>query len=374
MLRKRLANSPEGRSGEARFSVVSNPEFLREGAAIADFMRPERIVLGVDSAEAEAIMRQLYEPFQRNHDRLITMSARSFELTKYAANAMLATRISFMNDLANLSDQIDADIEDVRKGIGSDSRIGYSYLYAGTGYGGSCFPKDVQALLKTGAEHGHPLKILQAVRNVNDSQRSVLIRKIMLRYDGNISGMRFAVWGLTFKPDTDDMREAPARVIIEALLAAGAAVQVFDPVAMNQIGSLFGTPPTLTASDSAMHALRNADALIIATEWKAFRAPDFDQMRANMKSAVIFDGRNLFEPAKMAERGFEYFGIGRRGQPAQKVMAQGVLGQNVMADQASGQSERDELSATVQTQARAANNAITSSSPGQLNPEVLPTQ
>jgi UDPglucose 6-dehydrogenase len=304
--------------------VLSNPEFLKEGAAVADFMRPDRIVIGIDGNEAaaenaRASMRALYAPFNRNHDRILFMDRRSAEFTKYAANAMLATRISFMNELANLADRVGVDIEMVRQGIGSDTRIGYSFLYAGTGYGGSCFPKDVRALRRTAAENGQNLEILQAVERVNDKQKLVLVDKIKRRFGDDLSGMTFAVWGLAFKPETDDMREAPSRVIIRALLEAGAAIRAFDPVAMREatehlskdLADLPGAIKNVHFCSSSMDAAFNADALVIATEWKAFRGPDFAALKAQMNNALIFDGRNLYEPNRMQKLGFEYHAVGR---------------------------------------------------------------
>jgi UDPglucose 6-dehydrogenase len=308
----------------ADFSVVSNPEFLKEGAAVEDFMRPDRVVLGVapDAAgqKALALMRQLYAPFNRNHERTHVMDVRSAELTKYAANAMLATRISFMNDLANLAEKVGADIELVRQGIGSDPRIGYGFLYAGTGYGGSCFPKDVQALVQTAAQNGQQLRVLEAVEAVNNSQKRVLVDKIVVRFGENLSGKTFALWGLAFKPNTDDMRAAPSRVIMCELLRRGARVRVNDPVAMAEARrslalDLAGEPALLDAiswHEQAMDALSGADALVIATEWKAYRSPDFVAMKAALRQPIIFDGRNLYEPAALCDAGFEYTGIGRQ--------------------------------------------------------------
>jgi UDPglucose 6-dehydrogenase len=300
----------DSRGAGHRVVVVSNPEFLKEGAAVEDFMKPDRIVLGTDDEWAESVMRELYAPFQRNHDRTIVMSRRSAELTKYAANAMLATRISFMNELANLSERLGADIEDVRRGIGSDPRIGYSFLYAGTGYGGSCFPKDVQALLHTAAQAGDPLRLLSAVREVNDRQKSVLVEKLRAEL-GDLGGRRIGLWGLAFKPNTDDMREAPARVIVEALLDAGARVQAHDPVAMAECQRLYGGRDGLVLTFSPMDAIDGVDALLIATEWKVFRVPNFDEMKRRMSSPLVLDGRNLYDPKTMTERGFRYIGIGR---------------------------------------------------------------
>jgi UDPglucose 6-dehydrogenase len=294
-----------------KFSVVSNPEFLKEGAAIEDFNRPDRIVVGADDERAIQILREMYAPFQRNHDRLMVMDVKSAELTKYAANAMLATRISFMNELANLADKLGADIEQVRKGIGSDQRIGYHFLYSGCGYGGSCFPKDVRALKQTAAELGMPLKILQAVEDVNHEQKSVLLEKITRRFGKDLTGKNFALWGLAFKPGTDDMREATSRVILEGLWACGARVTVYDPVAMPETQRIYGDRPDLRYAQSSHAALNDADALVIVTEWKAFKSPDFNQIRTRLKQPIVFDGRNLFEPAAMKAVGLEYFGIGR---------------------------------------------------------------
>jgi UDPglucose 6-dehydrogenase len=307
----------------AEFSVVSNPEFLKEGAAVEDFMRPDRIVLGCDNTAqgdiARAQMKKLYASFNRNHERTHWMDVRSAEFTKYAANAMLATRISFMNELANLADQVGVDIEAVRHGIGSDPRIGHSFLYAGCGYGGSCFPKDVQALERTAQEYGQELLILHAVEEVNLRQKQVLGKKVMARFGKDLSGKHFAVWGLAFKPNTDDMRAASSRVLIHELLRAGATVSVNDPVAMSEAQRVFAIdfadrPELLNGISyvqNPMDALEQADALIIVTEWKAFRSPDFEQLKLSLKHPVIFDGRNLFDPVVMNELGVEYHGIGR---------------------------------------------------------------
>jgi UDPglucose 6-dehydrogenase len=294
------------------FSVVSNPEFLKEGAAIDDFMRPDRIVIGADDERAIALMRALYAPFIRNHDRMLVMDVRSAELTKYAANAMLATRISFMNELANLADKLGADIEHVRVGIGSDPRIGFHFLYPGCGYGGSCFPKDVQALLRTGEENDSRLKVLQAVEDANEAQKHLLLDKIRTRFGSNLAGMRFALWGLAFKPNTDDMRAASSRVIIEGLWEMGASVTAYDPVAMAEARRIFGADPRLSYAETPLDALRQADALVIVTEWKEFRTPDFDAMKDALKRALIFDGRNLYQPSLVRSHGIEYFTIGRR--------------------------------------------------------------
>ncbi len=300
------------RQAPVPFAVVSNPEFLKEGAAVGDFMRPDRVIVGSDDEHAISLMRELYAPFQRNHDRFVLMDRRSAELTKYAANAMLATRISFMNELANLSEKLGADIESVRKGIGSDPRIGYDFLYAGCGYGGSCFPKDVQALLKT-AHHDAEmdLKVLAAVEQANHHQKRVLPAKIRQRFGEKLAGRRFALWGLAFKSNTDDMREAPSRSIIDALLGAGAHVVAYDPAAMVAAQRTIGPVQGLTYANGAMAALDGADALVIVTEWKEFRSPDFDAIASALKTPVIFDGRNLYDPALVRARGFEYHAIGR---------------------------------------------------------------
>jgi UDPglucose 6-dehydrogenase len=299
------------RGVKTEFSVVSNPEFLKEGAAIDDFNRPDRIVIGAEDEQAIRVMREMYAPYQRNHDRLMVMDIKSAELTKYAANAMLATRISFMNELANLAERVGADIEHVRKGIGSDQRIGYHFLYAGCGYGGSCFPKDIRALQRTGAEYGLPLKVLQAVEEVNHMQKSVLLQKITKRFGNNLKGKHFALWGLAFKPGTDDMREATSRVVMEGLWAKGATITAFDPVAMKETQQIYGDRPDLSYADNPKNALQDADALIIVTEWKAFKSPDFNVIKTRLKQPVIFDGRNLFEPASVTANGIEYHGIGR---------------------------------------------------------------
>jgi UDPglucose 6-dehydrogenase len=299
------------RGAEIPFAVVSNPEFLKEGAAVEDFMRPDRVVVGADDPKAIQIMRALYMPFQRNHERFLLMDVRSAELTKYAANAMLATRISFMNELANLAERLGADIEEVRKGMGSDPRIGYHFLYAGAGYGGSCFPKDVRALIHTAAEAGGTLPVLEAVAQVNTDQKRVLARKILARFGGKLSGRRIAVWGLAFKPNTDDMREAPSRVLIEELLANGATVSAYDPVAMPAAKSEFSALKGIGYAESPLAALEGADALAVVTEWKEFRSPDFETIRARLKTPAIFDGRNLYDPAELARFGLEYYPIGR---------------------------------------------------------------
>ncbi len=293
------------------FSVVSNPEFLKEGAAVEDFMKPDRIVVGADDARAVELMRELYAPFQRNHERLIVMDVRSAELTKYAANAMLATRISFMNELANLAEKLGADIEWVRKGIGSDPRIGFHFLYPGVGYGGSCFPKDVQALIRTAHEAGQDLQVLQAVEAANEAQKGVLAAKIAQRLGADLTGRTLAVWGLAFKPNTDDMREAPSLVLIADLLARGASIRAYDPVAVHEAQRNLGDNPRIVYAKTPMDALDGADALAIVTEWKEFRSPDFDAIRATLKLPVIFDGRNLYDPATPRKAGLDYFPIGR---------------------------------------------------------------
>lgn len=294
------------------FSVVSNPEFLKEGAAVEDFMRPDRIVLGCDDDQAVQYMRALYAPLQRNHDRLIVMDIKSAELTKYAANAMLATRISFMNELANVADKLGADIESVRKGIGSDSRIGYDFLYAGCGYGGSCFPKDVKALIKTAQDDaGIGLRVLQAVEDANNAQKHVLSGKIKERFGTSLAGKHFALWGLAFKANTDDMREAASREVIADLLAAGATVTAYDPVAKHEAERIYSGEARLGYAENPMLALEGAHALVIVTEWKEFRSPDFDAIKAKLITPVIFDGRNLYDPKLVRAMGLEYHAIGR---------------------------------------------------------------
>jgi len=311
-VRAAIAEELKARGAQTDYSVVSNPEFLKEGAAVEDFMKPDRIVVGADDPRAIELMRELYAPFQRNHDRLIVMDVKSAELTKYAANAMLATRISFMNELANLAEKLGADIEHVRKGIGSDPRIGFHFLYPGIGYGGSCFPKDVQALIRTAAEAGQGLKVLQAVEDANDAQKSVLPQKIVARMGENLAGRVIAMWGLAFKPNTDDMREAPSRVLIADLLARGATIQAFDPVSTHEAQRIYGDEPRIRYAATPMAALEGADVLAIVTEWKEFRAPDFAAIKAALKMPVIFDGRNLYDPATPRKAGLEYVAIGRQ--------------------------------------------------------------
>jgi UDPglucose 6-dehydrogenase len=314
-VRAKLAEGLAARGADAPpglgFDVVSNPEFLKEGAAVADCMRPDRIVIGTDSEEAEEVLREVYAPFNRNHDKIIVMDVRSAELTKYAANAMLATKISFMNEIANLAERLGADIEAVRQGIGSDPRIGYHFIYPGAGYGGSCFPKDVKALIHTARAAGFEPALLQAVEDRNAAQKAVVFEKIARHYGGDLAGRVFALWGLAFKPNTDDMREAASRALIEALWAAGARVQAFDPEAMEETQRIYGDRPDLTLCGTKEAALKGADALAIMTEWQAFRAPDFELIAARLKAPVVFDGRNLFDPARMARKGFLYYAIGR---------------------------------------------------------------
>ena len=300
------------RSKAIGFSVVSNPEFLKEGAAVEDFLRPDRIIIGSDDARATALLRELYAPFQRNHERLMLMGVRSAELAKYAANAMLATRISFMNELANLAEAIGADIEEVRRGIGADHRIGTHFLYPGAGFGGSCFPKDVKALRHSAEAAGRPLMVLDAVTRANEAQKHVLAGKIKARFGANLAGLRFAVWGLAFKPNTDDMREAPSLTLIDDLLAAGAAICAYDPIAGEKARECFAGKKRVEIRNAARETLQGSDALAIVTEWAEFRSPDFQAMKALLRTPAIFDGRNLYDPGSMAALGFEYFPIGRR--------------------------------------------------------------
>jgi UDPglucose 6-dehydrogenase len=306
-----IAGALAARGARVPFSVVSNPEFLKEGAAVEDFMRPDRIVVGVDDERAALLMRALYAPFSRQRDKLVMMDVRSAELTKYAANAMLATRISFMNEMALLAEKLGADIEQVRRGIGSDPRIGAQFLYAGCGYGGSCFPKDVKALLASAAGVGEPLHVLAAVERANARQKHVLVDRVVARFGGDLTGKRFALWGLAFKPDTDDLREAPSLVIVRALTARGATVVAHDPQALDAARAALADVAALEFAPTPMAALDNADALIIVTEWKAYRSPDFGRVRAALREPVVIDGRNLFEPALMQQAGIEYHPIGR---------------------------------------------------------------
>jgi UDPglucose 6-dehydrogenase len=315
-VREAVADELRKRGVEVPFSVVSNPEFLKEGAAIEDFMRPDRIVVGSDDARATEVMRAMYAPFQRNHDRMLVMDVRSSELTKYAANTMLATRISFMNELANLAERIGADIEQVRRGIGSDPRIGYQFLYAGVGYGGSCFPKDVKALIKTAQSAGAETRLMSSVEEVNERQKGVLARKITAKFGEDLKGRHFALWGLAFKPNTDDMREAPSVVIIRDLLKRGATVCAYDPVATREARHMLEGEKGVHFAESMLQALEGADALAIVTEWKEFRSPDFDEIARRLKQRVIFDGRNLYEPAEVRRHGLEYQAIGRPVQDA----------------------------------------------------------
>jgi UDPglucose 6-dehydrogenase len=298
------------RKAAIEFDMASNPEFLKEGAAIADFMKPDRVVVGTDSERAAELLRALYEPFTRNRDRMIVMDVRSAELTKYAANAMLATKISFMNELANLAERFGADIESVRIGLGSDPRIGYAFIYPGAGYGGSCFPKDVQALQRSSQEVGYDASILAAVESVNNRQKQILFNKIKAHF-GDLRGKTIAVWGLAFKPNTDDMREAASRVLMESLWSAGAKVRAYDPVAIPECRRIYGERADLTLCKSSPEALQGADALAIVTEWREFRSPDFEHIKSVLRSPVIFDGRNLYDPQLMHKAGFDYYAIGR---------------------------------------------------------------
>jgi UDPglucose 6-dehydrogenase len=312
-VREAIGQALQARGVHHEFAVASNPEFLKEGAAVEDFMKPDRIVVGTDSDRAAQILRELYAPFQRNHERLVLMDIRSAELTKYAANAMLATRISFMNEMANLAERLGADIEQVRKGMGSDARIGYHFLYAGCGYGGSCFPKDVRALRHTAHETGVPLKVLDAVEQANTAQKQVMVAKLVARLGENLKGKHVALWGLAFKPGTDDMREAPSREVLEALWSRGATVTAHDPAAMDEARRIYGDRQDLQLAPEPMAALEGADALLIVTEWKVFRSPDFQAMKRALRQPIVVDGRNLFDPANVRKAGLEYFPIGRGG-------------------------------------------------------------
>ncbi|MEI7446042.1 MAG: UDP-glucose/GDP-mannose dehydrogenase family protein [Burkholderiales bacterium] len=306
-----IAEELHARGRSVPYSVVSNPEFLKEGAAVEDFMRPDRIIVGADDEQAILLMRALYAPFQRNHERMLVMDARSAELTKYAANAMLATRISFMNELALLAESLGADIEHVRQGIGSDPRIGRHFLYAGAGYGGSCFPKDVKALLRTASALGRELRVVAGVEAANDAQKTVLLGKLVRRWGEDFAGRHVAVWGLAFKPDTDDMREAPSRVLIAGLLGRGATVAAYDPAAMDEARRIFGTDPRITCAPDPMSALEGADALLIVTEWREFRTPDFERIRTLLHRPLVIDGRNLWTPKLARDAGLDYESIGR---------------------------------------------------------------
>ncbi|WP_145521343.1 UDP-glucose dehydrogenase family protein [Yersinia aldovae] len=301
------------REENIEFNVISNPEFLKEGAAVADCKRPERIVIGIDTDDSGVIdlISELYEPFNRNHDRLLIMDIRSAELTKYAANGMLATKISFMNEIANIAERLGADIEKVRQGIGSDSRIGYHFIYSGCGYGGSCFPKDIQALIRTAEAHDYQPLLLQAVEKTNNQQKYKLTEFIERHFGSELAGKTFALWGLAFKPNTDDMREAPSRVLMETLWKAGAIIQAYDPEAMDEAQRIYGARDDLRLMGTKESALQGADALVICTEWQSFRAPDFDVIKSRLKQPIIFDGRNLYDPERLNSRGFTYYGIGR---------------------------------------------------------------
>jgi len=310
-VQKAIAGRLTARNSALTFDVASNPEFLKEGAAVNDFMKPDRIVVGTASERAEKQLRELYAPFNRNHDRMVFMDVRSAELTKYAANAMLATKISFINEMANLAERLGADIEQVRNGIGADPRIGYHFIYPGCGYGGSCFPKDVKALINIAKDVGYSANLMQAVDEVNSHQKGKLFQYITQHFGTDLVGKTFAVWGLAFKPNTDDMREAPSRVLIEALWQAGARVQAYDPVAMEETQHIYGLRDDLKLCGTKEAALENADGLIICTEWKNFRAPNFEVLKTTLKSPVIFDGRNLYDPEQLVEYGFDYYAVGR---------------------------------------------------------------
>jgi UDPglucose 6-dehydrogenase len=315
-VRAAIGETLAARGAEIDFDVVSNPEFLKEGAAINDFMKPDRIVIGATNPETIATMEALYAPFNRNHDKIVHMDVRSAELTKYAANVMLATRISLMNEIANLADLLGADIEAVRRGIGTDPRIGYHFIYAGSGYGGSCFPKDVKALIHTASEAGYDAAIVRGVEAVNERQKSVLVGKLRRHFDDDLEGRTFALWGLAFKPNTDDMREAPSCTIMEQLFAAGARVRAYDPAAMAEAAHLYDGQDGLTLCEARDGTLEGADALVVVTEWNEFRSPDFLDVKARLKQPVIFDGRNLYDPDYLAQLGFDYYAIGR-GKPSQ---------------------------------------------------------
>ena len=310
-VRATVEHELRARGVDVEFDVIANPEFLKEGAAVADFMKPDRVIIGTDNAQAAETLKALYEPFNRNRDRAIVMDARSAELTKYAANAMLATRISFMNEMAGIAERVGADIESVRVGIGSDPRIGYRYIYPGCGYGGSCLPKDVGALVASSSADGYDLELLSAVQRVNKRQRRLLFERISAYFDGDLEGRVIALWGLSFKPNTDDMREAASRALMEALWEAGCSVRAYDPVAMDAARQLYPDQSRLVLCPSAEEAAKGADALAIATEWREFRSPDFGVLKSSLRAPVIFDGRNLYEPEHMRQMGFEYFGVGR---------------------------------------------------------------
>ncbi len=299
------------RGVDIAFDVASNPEFLKGGAAVSDFQKPDRIIIGTESADVERAMRELYAPFNRHHDRLMVMSTRSAELTKYAANAMLATKISFMNEIANIAERVGADIEEIRHGIGSDPRIDFSFIYPGCGYGGSCFPKDVNALANTAEKHGYTAQILRSVEAVNQAQKTLLFDHLYAYFEGDLKGKTIALWGLSFKPNTDDMRDAPSRVLMEALWAHGAKVNAFDPVAMEEVQRIYGNRPDLGLMGTKEAALRGADALVLVTEWNVFKSPDFDLVRETLNFPVIVDGRNQYEPGLVESYGIAYYGIGR---------------------------------------------------------------
>ena len=310
-VRDEIQSALAERDKAVEFDVVSNPEFLKEGAAINDFMKPDRIIVGTDNPRTTELLRTLYEPFNRNHDRLVSMDVRSAELTKYAANAMLATKISFMNELANLAERFGADIEHVRVGIGADPRIGYHFIYPGAGYGGSCFPKDVRALEKSAVDSGYDAQLLKAVEEVNNRQKQRIFEKVSSYYDGNLDGKTIALWGLSFKPRTDDMREAPSRTLMEALWQAGASVRAYDPEAMDEARRIYPDAAGLELAETAYGALDGADALVIMTEWQEFRSPDLEVLQEKLKDKVIFDGRNLYEPDAVEMFGLKYYAIGR---------------------------------------------------------------
>jgi UDPglucose 6-dehydrogenase len=310
-VRAAIASELAVRSAEIAFDVVSNPEFLKEGDAVQDCMRPDRIIIGADSTRAVDVLKTLYAPFHRNHERIVQMDVRSAELTKYAANAMLATKISFMNEIANIAEQVGADVEQVRRGIGSDPRIGYHFIYPGAGYGGSCFPKDVKALAYTSRAHGHAPRLLDAVEEVNGAQKRKLFSLVSRHFEGHLASRTIAVWGLAFKPNTDDMREAPSRTLLEELWNAGARVRAYDPEAAAEAERIYGRREDLALCDDPYSALDDADALVVVTEWKAFRSPDLERIRASLKEPVIFDGRNIFEPKAIEAAGIAYYGIGR---------------------------------------------------------------
>jgi UDPglucose 6-dehydrogenase len=308
---ERIAQTLRERGAQVEFDVVSDPEFLKEGAAVADFMKPDRVIVGTDNPRTAELLKSLYDPFTRSRERMIVMDVRSAELTKYAANAMLATKISFMNEIANLAERMGADIEKVRVGIGSDPRIGYGFIYPGAGYGGSCFPKDVKALVHSAGEYQFDAELLKSVEGVNKRQKQLLYRKLDAYFEGHLKGKTVAIWGLAFKPNTDDMREAPARELMEALWAAGATVRAYDPVAMDEARRIYGARKDLVLAQGVEETLEGADALVIVTEWQEFRSPDFDLIRDRLRHPVIFDGRNIYDPALVKSFGLQYFGVGR---------------------------------------------------------------